>query len=322
MPATLDEAVLALQSPGSRLIAGGTDLLPNLKHRLESPTMLVSLAGVRELSTITVDDDAQELVIGAGATLTTVEQCPQVRAHAPSLCSAAGLVASPLIRNQATLGGNVNLDTRCRYVNQTDFWRSAIGGCIKSEGTVCHVVPGGKNCVAAMSSDCVPVLISLGASLQLVGPNGRRRVAMKDYYVADGTRHTTREDGEVTTAVIVPLVSTPRRAGYSKWTVRGSIDFPLTSVALCFDLERDEVAAPIAGATVVVGVLGAKPRVVTRLDEVVGKSLSDPETAAIVAERVHRQCKPLANVPYEAPYRRQMLRVHTRRAIEALVADG
>ncbi|MEM6993473.1 MAG: FAD binding domain-containing protein [Myxococcota bacterium] len=321
-PESLPEAVAALAKPGARLVAGGTDLLPNLKHRLEAPSVLVSLSRVRELEAVTVDHDAGELHIGAGATLTAVAQSPEVSSYAPSLSKAAGLVASPLIRNMATLGGNVNLDTRCRYVNQTDFWRSAIGGCLKSEGDVCHVVPGGKNCVAAMSSDCVPALISLGASLDLVGEDGPRRVAMKDYYVADGTRHTTRRAGEVTTKIVVPLPTGPRRSGYSKWTVRGSIDFPLISVALCFELAADDVGASVTGATVVVGVLGARPRVVTRLDDVLGQPLSDPATASALAERVHKQCKPLANVPYEAPYRREMLRVHTRRAVEAICAGG
>ena len=321
-PKTVDEVVAALSQPGARIVAGGTDILPNLKHRLDRPPVLVSLSQVEGLHAIEVDDDAGELQIGAGATLTAVAESPLVGQHAPSLAHAAGLVASPLIRNMGTLGGNVNLDTRCRYVNQTEFWRSAIGGCLKSEGNVCHVVPKGKNCVAAMSSDCVPVLISLDAQVYLVGPSGLRRVAMADYYVADGTRHTKRADDEVTTGVVVPLRGGPRRAGYAKWTVRGSIDFPLISVALRFDLEEDRVSSAITGLAVVVGVLGSRPRVVTRLEDAVGKSLSDPALAQLVADRVHKQCKPLANVPYEAPYRREMLRVHTRRAIEDLVAAG
>lgn len=322
MPVTVADAVTALNKPGARLIAGGTDLLPNLKHRLEAPQRLVSLSRVRELEAIDVDHDQGQLQVGAGCTLTTVAQSPRVSSYAPSLATAAGLVASPLIRNMATLGGNVNLDTRCRYVNQTEFWRSAIGGCLKSEGDVCHVVPGGKNCVAAMSSDCVPVLISLDAMLLQVGPKGARQVAMRDYYVADGIRHTTRLEGEMTTAVVIPIPQGPRRCAYNKWTVRGSIDFPLTSVALRFDLHDDDVASPITAVHVVVGVLGARPRIVTRLDDVIGKRLNDPAVAQLVAERVNKQCKPLANVPYEAPYRREMLRVHTRRAIEALVEAG
>ncbi len=322
-PQTIDEAVEALRTPGARIVAGGTDLLPNIKHRLEQPPVLVSLSRVRDLQEVVVDASESVLRIGARVTLTAVSEHPDVIQHAPSLAHAAGLVASPLIRNMGTLGGNVNLDTRCRYVNQTAFWREALGGgCLKSEGNVCHVVPGGRLCVAAMSSDCVPVLMSLGASLVQVGPEGRRVVPVADYYKSDGVRHTKRLDGEVTTEIVVPLAPGPRRAGYAKWTVRGSIDFPLVSVALCFELEEDRVGAPVREAHVVVGVLGSRPRRVTRLDPLLGKALDDPTFAQGIAERVHAQCKPLENVPYEAPYRRQMLRVHTRRAIEALVAAG
>lgn len=322
-PRTLDEAVQALATPGARVVAGGTDLLPNLKHRLEQPPVLVSLSRVRELEEVAVDDAAGVLRLGARVTLTAVAEHPRVRERFPSLARAAGIVASPLIRNMGTLGGNVNLDTRCRYVNQTSFWREALGGgCLKSEGSVCHVVPGGRNCVAAMSSDCVPVLISLGARIALQGPQGRRELPLEDYYVADGIRHTTRADDELTTEILVPLPSGARRSHYAKWTVRGSIDFPLVSVALRFELRDDRVSAPVTEAHVVVGVLGAKPRRVTRLDDVVGKALDDHALHQAVAERVHQQCKPLENVPYEAPYRRQMLRVHTRRALEAMVAAG
>lgn len=322
-PRTIDEVVQALRTPGARLVAGGTDLLPNIKHRLEQPPVLVSLSRVRELGDVVVDEAAGVMRIGARVTLTAISEHAQVRERFPSLARAAGVVASPLIRNMGTLGGNVNLDTRCRYVNQTAFWREALGGgCIKSEGSVCHVVPGGRNCVAAMSSDCVPVLISLGASIVLVGSQGRRELPLEDYYLADGVRHTTRLDDELTTELVVPLPRGPRRSHYAKWTVRGSIDFPLVSVALRFDLEQDHVSAPVSEAHVVVGVLGSKPRRVTRLDDVVGKALDDPSLATAVAERVHQQCKPLENVPYEAPYRRTMLRVHARRAIEVMVAAG
>lgn len=321
MPQTVDEAVAALATPGARLVAGGTDILPNLKHRLEDPPVLVSLTRVRALERIEQSSDQSGgwLSIGAAVTLTEVSEDAAVREHFPSLAKAAGLVASPLIRNMGTLGGNVNLDTRCRYVNQTAFWRSAIGGCLKSEGNVCHVVPGGKNCVAAMSSDCVPVLISLGATVELAGPGGRRVIAMADYYSADGTRHTKREDGELTTRIRIPMPRGPRRAAYSKWTVRQSIDFPLVSVALRFELAAD--GETVEQPHVVVGVLGARPRVVTKLDDVVGMRLADPATAQAVAQRVHKQCKPLENVPYEAPYRRQMLEVYTRRAMAELAGS-
>ena len=319
-PQTLEDAVAALAEPGARLVAGGTDILPNLKHRLDQPPTLVSLSRVTSLREIREEDGV--LVIGAGVTLTEIAEHPRVQALFPSVAQAAGLIASPLIRNMGTLGGNVNLDTRCRYVNQTHFWRTAIGGCMKSEGDVCHVVPKGRICVAAMSSDLVPALGSVGALLVNVGPEGAREFPLLEYYGADGTAHIKREPGEITREVRIPIPQGATRATYAKWTVRKSIDFPLVSVAVRFDLASDSVDAEITAVSVVVGVLGSKPRVVTRLDEVLGKTLSDPAVAQTIGERTFAQCKPLENVPYEAPYRRQMIKVFTQRAIEGIVADG
>ena len=323
-PETVDGVVAALQAnAGARVIAGGTDILPNLKHFLDTPPMLISLARVTALRGVSRDDAAGALRIGAGVTLTQLAEHPEVRALFPSLASAAGLVASPVIRNMATIGGNVNLDTRCRYVNQSEFWRGAIGGgCLKSEGNVCHVVPKGRNCVAAMSSDNVPVLISLDASIVLVGPEGRRELPLAEYYHADGIAHTLAKPGEVTVELRVPLPSGPRRTRYVKWSVRQSIDFPLLSVALRFDLAAEGPHAEVKDVKIVAGVLGAKPRVVTRLEEVLGKRLADPAVARIVSEATYAQCKPLDNVPYEAGYRREMLRVYTRRAVAAMAAEG
>ena len=319
-PRTVEEAVGLLAEPGARLVAGGTDILPNLKHHLDAPPILVSLAAVESLRAVSLEDGS--LVIGAGVTLTEVSEHPLVREHAPSLAMAAGLVAGPLHRNMGTLGGNVNLDVRCRYVNQTRFWRDALGGgCLKSEGDVCHVVPKGRNCVAALSADTVPVLVSLDATFELVGPDGARTTDALGYYRADGIRHLVKEPGELMTRIRIPLATAPRRATYTKWTVRQSIDFPLVSVALRFDL-ADDGSDTITGVRVVAGVLNPRPRVVSKLDEVIGRRLGDPDVAALVSEAVHRQCKPLENVPFEAPYRRSLSRVLTRRAIEALVAEG
>lgn len=317
-PDTVEGVVAALQArPGARVVAGGTDILPNLKHFLDTPPALVSLARVTGLRGLVRGDGV--LRIGAGVTLAQLAEHAEVAALFPSLAQSAGQVASPPIRNMATIGGNVNLDTRCRYVNQTEFWRGSIGGgCLKSEGNVCHVVPKGRNCVAAMSSDNVPVLISLDATIVLVGPEGRRELALEEYYHADGLAHTTAKPGEVTVELRVPLPGGPRLTKYIKWSVRRSIDFPLISVALRFDLQGGE----IAGVKVVAGVLGAKPRTVTRLEDVLGKRLADPAVARIVSDAAYSQCKPLENVPYEAAYRREMLRVYTRRGVEALAAEG
>jgi 4-hydroxybenzoyl-CoA reductase subunit beta len=314
-PDSVAGVVEALGTPGSRLIAGGTDILPNLKHRLDHPPLLVSLTRLGALRYVRRDEDAGELRIGAGVTLTELSRHSVVRDMFPSLAHAAGVIASPLIRNMGTIGGNVNLDTRCRYVNQSEFWRSSINGCLKASGDLCYVVPKGKSCVAAMSSDCVPVLITLDASIVNVGPAGEREISVEDYYNSDGVAHLNILPGEVTTEIRVPLPQGARRASYSKWTVRKSIDFPLVSVAVRFDLESDHESAPITGVKVCVGVLASKPKIIKRVDSLIGRTLADPATADALADLVYKQGKPVDNVPYESDYRRKMLPVYTRRAI-------
>lgn len=322
-PDSVEGVVSALQRPGARIVAGGTDILPNLKHWLDTPPVLVSLSRVTALRGVVLDESAGVLRIGAGVTLQQLAEHPDVVKRFASLSQSAGGIASPPIRAMGTVGGNVNLDTRCRYVNQSEFWRIALGGgCLKSEGDVCHVVPGGRNCVAAMSSDNVPVLISLDATIMLAGPEGTRELRLEDYYKADGTAHTNAKPGEVTTELRVPLPGGPRRTRYVKWAVRKSIDYPLISVALRFDLASEGADAEITAARAVVGVLGSKPRSVSKLEDVAGKKLRDPAVARMVSDAAYAQCKPLENVPFEAPYRREMIRVYTRRAIEALAAEG
>lgn len=320
-PGSVEEAVEALASPGTQLLAGGTDVLPNLKHRLVSPSALVGLNRVRELRGVRVDEAAKQLVIGCRTSLAEVARDESIRQHFPSLAQAAGGVASPPIRNQATLGGNLHLEPRCRYVNQTEFWRSSINGCLKSGGEVCHVVPTGKKCVAAMSSDCTPVLISLDAIAVLRSAGGERTVALADYYQSDGLNNTRRERGELLTELRLPWPGGPRRAAYARWAVRGAIDFPLVSAALRFDLDADHADALVTDARIVVGALAARPRLIRGLENLVGSRFSDPELPSRVAEQVHDQCHPLENLPYDAPYRRHMLRVQVRRTIARLASS-
>jgi len=320
LPTTIDEAIAELATPGAELIAGGTDLLPNMKHRIYRPKKLVSIDRIAELREFSDDKSANELRIGCLATLADVARHEVVRASFPSLQKAAGHAASPPIRHSATLGGNLNLEPRCKYVNQTDFWRGALGGCLKCEGDVCHVVPSGKRCVAAVSSDCTPVLISLDATIELTGPEGQRVMPLADYYRGDGISNTVRLPGEILTCVRVPLPTTPRRTAYARWAVRGAIDFPLVSAAIRLDLDGDGKDAAVTDVRVVVGALVARPKTVTKLDELAGKRLNDSDLANAIAERVFVQCKPMENIPYDASYRRQMLKVQTRRAIEEMAA--
>src|SRR5262249_27443102 len=174
---------------------------------------------------------------------------------APALAEATGAVGGPHHRAMGTLGGNICLDTRCRYYNQTYFWRKALGYCLKKDGTACHVVKGGAKCVAAASNDSAPALIALDADITVLGGGGERRVRARDFYTADGIKNTVLAPGELVVRVAIPIVR-GRRSAFEKLRKRGAIDFPLLSVAARADIDAGRVTA----ADVVVSSLGARPR--------------------------------------------------------------
>jgi 4-hydroxybenzoyl-CoA reductase subunit beta len=324
-PASLDEALDLLHGrDGALPIAGGTDLVPNMKHRLFTPDHLVALGGVAEMRGIRMlgadgreTEDvgvARELAIGACETLAAVSRDPRVRQHFPSLASAAGQVAGPQIRNRGTIGGNLCLDTRCTYYNQSLFWRQALGYCLKKEGTVCHVTRVGKKCVAAHSADTPPVLATLGAEADLTGPDGTRSVQLSSFFVADGIWNTVRQPGELVVRVRIPMPTPKLRAAYQKLRQRNSIDFPLLSVALSAEVEPD---GTVAGIALVVSALGSRPRSVSGLDRIaVGNPLA--EVGEPVAAQAHKQCHPLENIIVDPDWRRAMVPVFVRRALREI----
>jgi 4-hydroxybenzoyl-CoA reductase subunit beta len=165
-PASVDEAVALLDRHGAKckLLAGGTDVMPNLKHGLYEPEVVIALSAIGELRGVRIAGSALE--IGALTTLEELESHPLVLARAPGLAQAARAVAGPTQRTMGTIGGNVCLDTRCVWINQTHFWRKSLGFCLKKDGTVCHVVKGGKTCVAAASNDTATMLVALDAQLR------------------------------------------------------------------------------------------------------------------------------------------------------------
>src|SRR5215470_15490255 len=204
-PKSVDEAVALLGKHGrkAKLLAGGTDVMPNLKHGLYEPEVVIALSDVDELRGVRVAPDGA-LEIGALTTLETVESHPLVAARAPGLAQAAHSVAGPTQRTMGTLGGNVCLDTRCVYVNQTHFWRKSLGYCLKKYGTVCHVVQGGRTCVAAASNDTATMLSALDAKLTIRSARGPRDVAIRDFYKADGVFNQRLEPDELLTKISVP----------------------------------------------------------------------------------------------------------------------
>jgi 4-hydroxybenzoyl-CoA reductase subunit beta len=203
-PSSVEEAVALLAQHGAKakVLAGGTDVVPNMKHGLHEPDVVVSIGRIASLKGIR-DVGAGVLEIGALTSLHDLEHSALVQQHAPGLAVAAGKVAGPQLRRMGTLGGNLCLDTRCLYYNQTYFWRESLGFCLKKDGSVCHVVAGGKKCVAAASNDTATMLLCLDATVEIAGPKGTRTVALADFYVADGVKNTVLEPGELLVKVLV-----------------------------------------------------------------------------------------------------------------------
>lgn len=326
-PLALPEALdLLARHSGAMPIAGGTDLMPNMKHRLWTPDHLVGLKGLPELGGVALLDAAgaateaevegAELAIGAAVTLATVAADARIRRLFPALATAAGKVAGPQIRNGGTLGGNLCLDTRCTYYNQSEFWREALGFCLKKDGELCHVTKTGRKCVAAHSADTVPVLIALGAEAELASPRGRRSVPVADFFVADGQWNTVREPDELVVRIRIPLGAARLRSGFAKVRQREAIDYSLLSMALVAETEPDDTVRSLA---LVVTALGSRPRVVSGLNKIaVGRRLA--EVAEAVAEQAHKQCHPLENIIVDPEWRRAMVPVQVRRLVREVAA--
>ncbi len=322
-PTTVREAIELYSSvEGALIVAGGTDLVPNMKHELFTPPLVVSLANIAALRGITRTTEGW-LSIGAMTTLADVAASDLVAAQAPALSQAAGLVAGPQLRTMGTLGGNVLLDTRCQWYNQTYFWRQALGFCLKKDGSKCHVVEGGSKCVAAASNDSAPALMTLGAILVFEGKAGRRSVPIDDLWLADGIVNKRLEPGEILVEIRVPPTSTGHRGAYGKLRERGSIDFPLLGVAVALDVDAQ---GRIERADMVVTALQARPLRIKRVDETLaGQGIGSPAFDGAVeatADLAHKQCHPMPNIPGDHEWRREMVRVYVRRTLQAAADRG
>jgi 4-hydroxybenzoyl-CoA reductase subunit beta len=346
-PRSVEDAVALMEQlgPTALVLAGGTDLLPNMKQGLRAPEHLVSLQSVGALRGIR--RDAATLVIGAMTSLEAVAEDAEVRRQAAALAEAAEAVGGPQHRRMGTLGGNLCLDTRCRYYNQTQFWRSALGFCLKKDGDTCHVVEGGKRCVAAASNDTAAAAIALEAVLVIHGPRGVRRVSAGEFFIADGARNVAIEHGELLVSVEIPLRS-HRVSVYEKLRRRGAIDFPLLSIAVRIDTARIDSAqidsaqidsarindVPAEAAStgdrarkssatstiieqldIVVSALAAKPRRIGAAKKLDSGRLLTELPIDDLAEAAARECNPMPNIEGDVGWRKQMVRVMVKRAL-------
>jgi 4-hydroxybenzoyl-CoA reductase subunit beta len=295
-PATVKEAIAArLRHPGSRFVAGGTDLIVNMRRGIVSPDLLVDLSGIDELSEIARDDYG--LTIGAGVTLAALARNPEIGTRYRALAQAAAAIAGPGHRAMATVGGNLCLDTRCVYYNQSEWWRSANAYCLKNRGDVCHVAPQGQRCHAAFSGDLAPAFLVFGAELDIAGADGQRRIPLSELYVEDGKDHLALADGELIVAIHLP--ANPPPSAYAKVRTRGAIDFPLAGVA---------VALKSAGSKVVslrVALTGtnSRPFLLAGTDAFGGRSIDD-KLLQEIDRLVQKQVQPMRTTLASANYRR------------------
>jgi 4-hydroxybenzoyl-CoA reductase subunit beta len=314
-PRTLDEAarILAGEGPRAMLLAGGTDLLPNMKRRHQEPAVLVALRGVNGLKKIA---NGTGLSLGAGLTLTEVVAAAPVREHYRGLWEAAAQVASPHLRNMGTLGGNVCLDTRCTYYNQSYEWRKAIDFCMKKDGETCWVATASKRCVAVSSTDTAPPLIALDAKARLVSAAGEREVALADLYNNDGIDYLTRRPDEILAEITLPPAQ-GWRSTYWKLRRRGSFDFPVLGVAAAVRTAPD---GTVEDARIVLGAVASRP-VITKAGELLaGKPLTD-EVIAEVATKVASRAKPMDNTDLEIYWRKEVVPSFVGYALRQLRGD-
>ena len=304
-PQTLAAAAQLAAEPHARIMSGGTGLLPNLRLGLGAPRTLVSLGAIEELKRIERAEGG--LRIGAGVSLADLSENHVVLGDYPALSEAARSIAAPAHRSAATLGGNLCLDTRCLYYNQSEHWRRSNGYCLKLGGETCHVAPQGRKCRAAYSADLAPALLALGAQVEIAGGDGALRAQpLGELYLDDGAKFLALEPGEIVAAVRLP--ARKARSGYAKARLRGAIDFPLAGVAIALEVKDGRVAYLRVALTGT----NSRPFLLEGTKALVGAEAGEALGAAL-AKLVRKQAAPLRTTVTAADYRRQAAAALVRR---------
>ena len=311
-PRTIEEAVtiLAEGNGSTRVVAGGTDLWPNMKRRHQAAETVVSLGAIDGLTGVR-GEAGGEIRIGAMTRLTDVARNLAVCEAWPALATAVASVSSPLLRNMGTLGGNICLDTRCTYYNQNEEWRRSIDYCMKAEGEVCWVAPSSPRCWAVSASDSAPVLCAIGARFVLVGPDGERVVEAPDLFRDDGIDYLTKRPDEILTEVILPPTK-GTRASFWKLRRRGSIDFAVLTVAAAVELDD---GGQVQRSRIYLGAVNSFPSSADAVSaELNGKPLT-AETIRAAVRHSRRAATPLDNTDFVARWRGKMVEKYTEAAL-------
>jgi 4-hydroxybenzoyl-CoA reductase subunit beta len=312
-PQSADEAVAQrLAAPAGRYLAGGTDLIVNMRRGLVDADLLIDLSGIAELATLSADEAG--LTIGAGVTLADLAANPVVLKDFAAIVQAAAAVAGPGHRAAATLGGNLCLDTRCLYYNQSEWWRRSNDFCLKYRGDVCHVAPTGDTCRAAFSGDLAPALLVHDAEVEVAGPEGRRRLPLAGLYRDDGAAHLALTPEELLVAIHLP--AGPRRSAYEKIRVRGAVDFPLAGVAVAVTgaITNDD---PTPRLKVAVTGTNSRPFLIEGLDDLDAGRLGEAELV-LIDKAVQKQVSPVRTTMVAGHYRRLAAATLARRLAAGL----
>ncbi len=317
-PRTLEEAARILdgEGAGAMPLAGGTDLLPNMKRRQQVPRTLMSLRYIEDLNRVRMDDSAWRL--GACVTLADVAADPRFRNGLTALAQAASLVATPQIRNMATLGGNLCLDTRCNYYDQNYEWRKAINFCLKKDGDTCWVAPGSPKCMAVSSTDAAPALIALGARVRLVSRTEEREVLLADLYNNDGLDYIKRKPNEILTEVLLESLH-GWKSTYWKLRRRGSFDFPVFSVAAAARISDNGV---VEDARIVIGSAASRPLVAAEASKTLAGRPLNADSIAEAAVLAARIAKPLDNTDFDMSWRKKVTGEFVSYALRELRGDN
>jgi 4-hydroxybenzoyl-CoA reductase subunit beta len=303
LPSSLEDAVTFLSEnvEDTKVIAGGTDLVPSLKQKLFEPQYLLDIKPIKELHGIHEIPDGG-VRIGALTTITEMVENPLLQHHFSVLQQAAATVAGPSLRNVGTLGGNICLDTRCYWYNQSYFWRQSCGFCIKKDGSLCHVAPGSKTCWAVYSGDTAAALLTLDARLKLVSARGERLVTLPDFFVNDGLVRNRMEPDEILSEVLISGKVRDYQGAYEKYRIRGSVDYPLAGIAVAMRNNGDtDLRVALTAVNPLPLLLKDPVSLLRNRDE--------------IQKLAQRTAKPLKTSASTMEYRRHMIGIMLKRAL-------
>lgn len=311
-PKTIREA-LAIRTdggPDGAFVAGGTDLYPNMKRRQQTPKVIVGLSRIPQLQRFRCG--AEGVSIGAAVLLSRVENDARMRQSYPALAQAISDISTPPLRNMGTLGGNLLLDTRCNYYDQSYEWRKSIDFCMKKDGEICWVAPGSPKCLAVQSADSVPILIALSARVVLVSTQGEREILVEDLYRNDGIHYLTKQPDELLTEILLPNPD-GWRGSYKKLRRRGSFDFPVLSVGAALRREGERVE----DCRLVLGGVASAPIRLRRSEDLLRGRPLDGRAITDAAEAALGPSRPMDNTDFSFLWRKEM----TRKFVTAALRD-